>query len=151
MPKYDCEVKNYTKKSRKHHPKTVKNEAQTYPKSLQNRCRNWAPEKVGKNDVRDSFRIIDFGTKSDQNPPSCDCFLIFGRRFADFDFSMDFSLIFDGFGLHFKLICWRLFDDSSIDFSSMFLDHVFNEKTHFLEFVIFIKSHSRRGKTYDFT
>ena len=68
------------KKRSKYHPKTFKHEAQTYPKSLQIRCRNWAPEKVGKSDVPDSFRIIDFGLKSVQNPSSCDLFTIFGIR-----------------------------------------------------------------------
>ena len=66
------------KRRSKSHPKTFKHEAQTHPKSLQIRCRNWAPEKVGKSDVPDSFRIIKFRKKSDKNPSSCDLFTIFG-------------------------------------------------------------------------
>ena len=45
------------KRRSKYHPKTFKNETQTHPKSLQIRCRNWAPEKVGKSCVPDSSRI----------------------------------------------------------------------------------------------
>ena len=139
-----------TKKRSDYHPQTIENEARTYPKWLKNRCRNWAPEKVGKSDVPDSFQIIDFGPKSDNNPPNRVFLLIFRRRFADFDFSMDFSQIFNEYWLHFDVFL-MFFNDYSIDLSSMFLDMFFNEKTYFSTFVFFIKSHSRRGKTHDFT
>ena len=49
-------------------------------------------------------------------------FSILGRPFSNLEFSMDFSSILEGFGIHFGIIFNRFFDASNINLSSVILD-----------------------------
>ena len=82
VPKYDCKVEAYTKKKVEISSQNLQKWSPNLPKIVPNSMPKLGSRKSRKKwrsgFLPDSFRLIDFWQKSNQNPSSCDLFTIFG-------------------------------------------------------------------------